>query len=306
MPNPIKKTISATESPALFNASPYVTRWMLWQKFANGIDIEKVSTSRMDWGKKIQPLIIEQVAEERKLEIIPNTDTYVRRGLLGCTRDGTIIDPQRGPGALEIKCVFDYNVWATKWKGGQQVQREVEIQLQQQMLVGDGSDRVGWSGSYQWGLICVWVCADLYYFERSPVTDLWSKLETEATKFFISVETRIEPDPFGVILELPFITKMFPTVPDKIIDLSNDPDHVKTTNDLSMYAHLKSESSGAAVGAEDLRVKLLVIARDAEQVRLPCGASYRVRKSGKGKTIVPYIPDVPTAPPPSKNIMQGW
>src|SRR6202030_2608549 len=176
MPDPERKTLSATESPALFGASPYVTRWMLYQKFANGENIEKPADERMNWGKLMQPIIIEQVARERGLEVIPNNDTYVRRGLLGCTRDATIIAPGIGPGALKIKCVFDYRVWMTKWNGGKTVPREVEIQLQQQMFVGDGDSNltpevIEKATPYNWGLIAVWVCADLYYFERQPIPE---------------------------------------------------------------------------------------------------------------------------------------
>src|ERR1700719_3849541 len=103
MPDPELTTISATESPALFGASPYVTRWMLYQKFANGENIEKPADERMNWGKLMQPLIIDEVRKCWGFEVIPNEETYVRRGLLGCTRDATIIAPGIGPGALEIK-----------------------------------------------------------------------------------------------------------------------------------------------------------------------------------------------------------
>src|ERR1700719_3590099 len=173
MPDPNRITLSATEAPALFGASPYLTKFMLYHKFANGENIEKPADERMNWGKLMQPIIIEQVAKERGLEVIPNPDLYVRRGLLGCTRDATIIAPGIGPGALEIKCVFDYRAWMQKWNGGKTVPREVEIQLQQQMYVGqDGHINQLDGQHYLWGLICVWVCADLYYFERKPITDL--------------------------------------------------------------------------------------------------------------------------------------
>jgi len=92
VPDPLRQTISATEAPGLWNVSPYVTRWMLWQKFAKGIALDSDENSRMKWGKLLQPLIIAQAAEELKLDVIPNADdTYIRRGLLGCTRDATII-----------------------------------------------------------------------------------------------------------------------------------------------------------------------------------------------------------------------
>src|SRR5216684_3127111 len=207
MPDPERLTLSATESPALFGASPYLTRWMLYRKFVHGDNIEKPADERMNWGKLMQPIIIEQVARERGLEVVPNDDTYVRRGLLGCARDATIIAPGIGPGALEIKCVFDYRVWMTKWNGGKTVPREIEIQLQQQMYVGNGEgDSTSKSilvNSYNWGLIAVWVCADLYYFERKPITDLWTELERKAIGFFSDVRRKREPDPFGTAVELP-------------------------------------------------------------------------------------------------------
>jgi hypothetical protein len=308
MPDPERKTLSATESPALFGASPYLTRWMLFQKFANGENLDKPADERMSWGTKLQPLIIEQVAQERGLEVTPNNDTYVRRGLLGCTRDATISAPGIGPGALEIKCVFDYRVWMQKWNGGKTVPREVEIQLQQQMFVGYGEPKKGTGiipKSFDWGLIAVWVCADLYYFERAPVLEFWDDLQRRAIGFFSDVKSKREPDPFGASVELPLLAKLFPTEPDKVLDLSADPDHVKTSEKVSMYVHLKSEATGAAANAEKHRVELLALAKDAERVLLPCGVSYRVKKSGRGKTIDPYIPETPTAAPVGANIMAG-
>jgi hypothetical protein len=310
MPDPQRLTLSATESPALFGASPYTTKWMLYRKFACGDDIEKPADERMNWGKLMQPLIIEQVARDRGLEVIPNSDLYVRRGLLGCTRDATIIAPGIGPGALEIKCVFDYRVWMQKWNGGKTVPREVELQLQQQMYVGHGElqvtdDYKSTLPSYNWGLIAVWVCADLYYFERQPIPEMWTDLERKAIAFFSDVRSNREPDPFGAAVELPLLTKLFPTVPEKVLDLSADPEHVKTSEKVSMYVHYKSEKTGAAANEEKHRVELLALAKDAERVLLPCGVSYRVKKSGRGKTIDPYIPETPTAAPVGANIMEG-
>jgi len=315
MPDPNRLTLSATESPALFGASRYLTRFMLYHKFANGENIDKPADERMNWGKLMQPIIIEQVAKERGLEVIPNPDLYVRRGLLGCTRDATIIAPGIGPGALEIKCVFDYRVWMQKWNGGKTVPRDVEIQLQQQMYCGCGENAEGGieiapgvregRGAYKWGLIAVWVCADLYYFERQPIHELWTDLERRAISFFSDVKYKREPDPFGAAVELPLLTKLFPTEPEKVLDLSADPDHVKTSEKVSMYVHYKSEKTGAAANEEKHRVELLALAKDAERVLLPCGVSYRVKKSGRGKTIDPYIPETPTPAPVGANIMAG-
>src|ERR1700719_2581346 len=74
---------------------------------------------------------------------------------------------------------------------------------------------------------------------------------------------------------------------------------------LGMYVHLKSEATGCAAAAERSRIELLALAKDAERVLLPCGVSYRVKKSGRGKTIDPYIPETPTAAPTREPILAG-
>ena len=290
MPDSTKQTISATQSPALFGASSYLTRWMLYMQFAGKAEMETTEPNpRMEWGKKMQPLVLDQVAKDQKLEVVPNNiDSYIRRGLLGCTRDATIICPSRGPGALEIKCVFDYTAWMQKWNGGKTVPREYEIQLQQQMFVGDES----------WGMIAVWVCADLYYFERKPIIDLWQRLNVEAADFFAQVKGELPaPKPFGAPIEIPWLTSMFPTVKNSVLDLSHDPVHVKTSEKVSMYQFHSEQESGAKTGKELIRGELLALAMENEMVLLPCGVNYRIQKSGRGKTIKPYVPEVPLPPP---------
>lgn len=303
MPDSERKTISASEAPALFNASPYMTRWMLWHKFAKHATFAKEEDSRMRWGTDMQPLITKRVAEEKKLEVVPNwANNYVRRGKFGCTRDAEIICPDRGPGALEIKCVFDFKQWMEKWGGGKTVPREYEIQLQTQMMVGDGTV------PYDWGTFAVWVCGgELVYFDRMPIFDFLRELEAEANSFIDSVQAGEEPPAFGAICEAPLVRALFPDIEDqKVLDLSDDPDHVKSSEDVSMYRYAKETASGNKKVEEGLRIKLLALAGDAEFVKLPCGVAYRVTKSGKGKTIAPLVPDVPSAPPPPKdNILQG-
>src|ERR1700744_3883770 len=103
MPDPTKATISATEMSGLLGVSPYVTKWMLYQRFAKGIEGPGPDPNRLDWGTKMEPLLLEQAAADLHLEVT-KSQIYLRRGLLGCTRDADIYDPQRGPGALETKC----------------------------------------------------------------------------------------------------------------------------------------------------------------------------------------------------------
>jgi predicted phage-related endonuclease len=218
MPDPTKQTLSATQTPALFGASPYLTRWMLLRHFIHGDAIDSPEHNRMDWGKKLQPLVLAQAAEDLRLEVRPNADdTYIRRGLLGCTRDAEIICPDRGPGSLETKCVFDYGVWMQAWDGGKTLPRHNEIQLQQQMIVGDGEH------NHEWGIMAVWVCGEMKYFERQIIDDLWREIEKEAALFFADVEAKNEGQPFGEPVEMPLLSELFPVRAGTSVDFSNHP-----------------------------------------------------------------------------------
>jgi predicted phage-related endonuclease len=289
MPDPTGKTISATQSPALFDASPYYTRWMLYQHFAKGMSLDVEENSRMTWGKKLQPLLIEEAAQHFGFEVIPNADdTYHRRGPLGCTRDATIMCPSRGPGALETKCVFDYRTWMADWKGGAIAPRHYEIQNQQQMIVGDDKP-------FAWGVICAWVAGDVHYFERAPVAGLADKLTEAAQQFLDDVRNGNEPEPFGDPMELPWFAEAFPLEVGKTIDLRDREDAAKLAQAAADYSYAKQAANAGAKGAEALRAKLLGIARDADQVLLGEGVILRVKPHGKGKRLDVYVPDNPLA-----------
>jgi hypothetical protein len=219
MPDPLRSTVSASEAAALYNASPYMTRWQLYRWLANGEEVPNEEDNRMSWGKRMQPVLLRAVAEDMALEVIPNfDDVYVRNGALGCTRDGEVICPTRGPGAVETKCVFEYRVWMDKWDGGDTIPREYEIQLQQQMAVGrDGVP-------FQWGVFGVWVCGEMLLYERAPIPELWESLHGEAAKMLADIKAGREPDPFGVPQEIPLLNKLFMPQEKKVLDMRSHED----------------------------------------------------------------------------------
>ena len=69
MPDPDLKSVSASQASALFNVSPYITRWMLWNMFAHGLVDTRAESTRMMWGKIRQRPILDQVAREWKFEV---------------------------------------------------------------------------------------------------------------------------------------------------------------------------------------------------------------------------------------------
>ena len=309
MPDPLKQTLSATQTPALFGVSPYLTRWMLLRHFIHGDPIDSLEHNRMSWGRLLQPLVLAQAAIDLHLEVRPNaSDTYVRRGLLGCTRDAEIICPDRGPGALETKCVFDYGVWMREWDGGKRPPRQNEIQLQQQMLVGNGES------PYDWGVLGVWVCGEMHYFERKPIHDLWFAIGDKAREFFADVAAKREGEPFGEVVEWPLLQTLFPARKGTSVDLSTREDAAQLAEAATMMAWHQRERLAHEKGEKALKAKLKAVAGDAEEAILPNGIKVRQKfVSRAGYTVKPssyttldvFVPDTAAAETPPDNLIMA-
>lgn len=298
MPDPTKQTISATQSPALFGVSPYYTRWMLYKHFADDMPIDSDANSRMKWGRALQPLVMVQATEDLRLEIIPNNeDVYIRDGRLGCTKDADIICPERGPGALDAKCVFDYTVWMNEWNGGKQPPKHIEIQVQQQMLVGDGNGT-----PYKWGMIAVWVCGEMKYFERKPVAIVQQRLVEESEKFFDDLAAKRVPDPVGSPMETSWLAEAFPVIEGKVLDLREHPKARELAEHVAMYARASKQRLMYEKIEQDLKAKILAVASDAQRLEFLHGikVDLQTRRTGEAvikrkafvsKVIKPYVPE---------------
>jgi hypothetical protein len=241
----------------------------------------------MNWGRKLQPLILEQVAEEMRLEVRPNDeDAYMRRGLLGCTRDATIICPDRGPGAVETKCVFDYRTWMADWNGGKQPPRHHEIQLQQQMIVGDEGGE-----SYRWGLLVAWVAGELHYFERAPIKDLWAPLYAGSRALFLRVKAKREPEPFGAPVELPLLAQLFPTIKGNTIDLTAHPRAKRMRSPRAPTRPRRNRRAPARRPRTRCAPRCSPSRRMPTRCCCPARSSVRIVPSGKGKRINVWWPE---------------
>jgi hypothetical protein len=287
MPDPDRKTVSATESPALFDASPYITRWMLYRRFKHGDVVEAEPNERMYWGKELQPLILKKAAADLKLEVQPNVnDTYQRHNkfVVGCTRDALIYDPVRGWGSLETKCVFDYGVWFRDWQSGAIIPRHHEIQLQHQMFVGDGND------AHTWGVLAAWVCGEMKYYERKPIPEFIDNLKAEVGGFLAEVQLNREPDPFGSPIEYPLLVKLFDPEPGAILEL---PDDYRLAEIARLYKDFSETNKFYEKGAAAARLELIKVAKnDYEALHLPGDIWVHLRKSKAGALRVRVdIPD---------------
>lgn len=290
MPDALRQTISATEASALFDVSPYTTRWMLFRRFAYGDEAFRPPNSRMDWGTILEPVVLREAAKDLKFEIKPNAgedgkQAYVRNGLLGCTRDAEIFCPSRGPGICEVKCVFDYKTWMQNWNGGNSPPRHHEIQIQQQMKVGDGAN------SYAWGVEIVWVASEMFYFERKPIPKFWEALDREAERFFADVAAKNEPEPFGVPVENPLLAEVFPIIEDKVLDLREAADGLTVAETIRMFDYHRKQRLSHNKGEEGLKQKLRVLAKEHGTILCPHGINAKIKQNKTGIGLKVFVPE---------------
>lgn len=285
MPDPTKATVSATQIAALFNRSKWDTRWTLWKQFRGEVPDRK-EDGRMSWGKKMQPLVLEQAVEDLALEVFPNwADRYDRKGVIGATRDAAVRCPDRGDGALEIKCVFDYGVWMRAWGGGTVVPFDYEAQLQAQMYVGSANP----SGEppYKWGVIAAWVCGDMYYFERKPDEEFQKAMTAQAEYFLQQVELDMEPDPMGVELELPELARSWGVpVPKTHLDLRDFEDARAVAEIARMYDYAGEQERFWKKTRATTKAQLLAASKDHEELALPGGVYVNFNKTKAGAVLV--------------------
>ena len=136
-----QQDVTSTECSALFGLSPYLTEYELWHQKASGERGSFFETERMTWGKRLEPIIAEGVAEDQGWSVEP-FKLYIRddEARLGSSFDYRIINHQDGDGILEIKNV-DRSAFAKKWiehpNGTIEAPEHIELQVQHQMEVAD-------------------------------------------------------------------------------------------------------------------------------------------------------------------------
>lgn len=314
MPDPARKTVSATEMSALFGASKYDTPFTIYHRLV-GNSVEKKEDNRMQAGNRFEGPVVEWAAEQLEVaQVVRNRDAngqqrYLTRDRLGCHRDADMFDANRGGwGALETKMVFDYRVWMDEWGGGETPPKMHEIQLQQQMYVGTEE-----TGPFKWGTLTACMGGQLFHFPREPLPELWAAMDKAANDMFENIALQAEPDPTGLMIEHPLLNKLYPPIKGKVLDLSAlvDPavaNEEEKAENLRRLKYLDIARADEFHGeqklfhekaAKDSKERLRSLAMDNGTVLLPYGAkietsivnraAYSVKASSYSQVKV-YIP----------------
>lgn len=196
--------ISSTEVSALFNMSPYLTKFELFHIKKNQQIIEIEDNDRMKWGRRLEDVIAQGFAEDHGL-IIRKKDEYMRHFLaprmsasfdyeiIGNSHDLDMCEYKNeytqafnkyGPGLLEIKKV-DYFIYKQDWEP-EEAPPHIEFQVQQQMEVAN----------LDWCIICPLVGGnEIKPFIRYRNKDMGGSFITHILNFYDDIKANKTPKP---------------------------------------------------------------------------------------------------------------
>jgi hypothetical protein len=260
MPDRDFLTVSASEVAALYNQSPYMSRWMLYQKFKKGPTSNMGSNSggdlgfdRMAWGNRSEQMIIEAVSEKLKIPVTSNSE-YRRHKTykLGATVDAVLHCPEQGPGALEVKNVDGW-IFRNEWTD--YAPRHIELQHQCQMLVGNGER------PYTWGVIAALAGGnELKIYAREPDEAVQRDMVKEAQAFFLELENNIPPDPSGLAKEIPVLSELYADSFQPGANIYTEDKRIKKA--VAYYMQASKEESQAKKDRSEARNTLLKFAAE--------------------------------------------
>lgn len=258
--------ITSTEIAALFNCSPYCTKFELFHRKKKNLASNFEANERSDWGLFLQDGIMAKFAKDnawnfsRKLSYIHNTKLKI-----GASFDYQI--EYKKDNKFEIGLAEVKNVDGLVFKQGWLVEDDyveapphIELQAQHQMLCS------GLPFNYILALIGGNRGEKLY---RTPNEKIFSAILREVELFWKSIEDNVEPEPSEV--DSDFICSLYNSSKEgEILDAREN----ETISALaSYYKKCQQEESEATARKKAVKAKLLPLIGEASKVLVDGGYS---------------------------------
>lgn len=206
------KNIGASEVAALFNLSPFMTKYELWYLKKGTLRSDYAENKRTRYGRKLEAVIAEGVAEETGWQVSEINGYYRHEAVagMGATPDRMIAAPdQDGYGALEIKNV-DWLQYKREWSDG--VPIYYLLQLQHQLAC------TGW----KWGCVAPLVGGnDIKRHIIQRHKGAIAKIESAVTAFWESIAANEPPKPVEDA-DYDVVRKIYQTADSAEVDLNGD------------------------------------------------------------------------------------
>jgi predicted phage-related endonuclease len=208
--------VGASEAAALFDCSPYLTRFELWHRkngtiatpAFNALHDGTPEDERIYWGVRLEAAIIEAAKERYGYTDREQVAKLSNGRGLGGHPDRRVICPDRGPGILEVKTAD----WLVRKGWGDEPPSHYLIQSQ----AYQGLDGVAW------GDVLVLVGGnrlERFCYDFRP--KIYAEIERRVEEFWRSVEAN-EPPPADYTRDLDTITELTREGTEEVVDLTAD------------------------------------------------------------------------------------
>jgi predicted phage-related endonuclease len=209
--------VGASEVAALFDCSPYLTRFELWHRKKGNIATPAFDVvgadgtpedERIFWGVRLEAAIIEAAKERYGYIDREPVERLTNGNGLGGHPDRRVICPKRGPGVLEVKTTD----WLVRKEWGDEPPAHYLLQSQSYQ----GLDSV------LWGDVLVLVGGnklERFCYDFRP--KIYAEIEKRAEAFWQSIATDTPP-PAYYTRDLPTIADLYREGTDAVADLTGD------------------------------------------------------------------------------------
>lgn len=233
--------VGASEVAALFDASPYVTRFELWHRKNGTIATPDFGgNERIEFGIRLEPVIIEAAVDRYGYTLLDTPKRYDNGKGLGGHPDQLAMCPRRGKGILEVKTA-DWLV-AKKWGD------EPPLHYLLQNLAYQGLAEV------EWGDVIVLVGGNelrRYEYQFRPV--IYADIEARVVEFWQSVKAGKPPKP-DYTRDGDTIAELIGAPDETVIDLRLDN---RACLLAAEYLDAKQRMKGAEQDAEAAKAELM-------------------------------------------------
>lgn len=271
------KHIGSSDVAALFDESPYFSKFALWHDRAGKAAMPRREDERMDAGKFLEDGIANMVTHQMRWNLEKRRVylTHDEVPGMGATLDRFIVDNEDGPGALEIKNV-DWLVWKQQWSETV-APFHIEVQLQHQLEIT----------KYDWGAIaCLVGGNDLRIYLRRRIPQVTDEIAARIAGFWDSIKRDEPPAPFGNADEIKTLAMLYPTiVKDKVLEIPPEEMEVFRTM-CAQFAWAQQQRKFHANEEERLKTLLVGKMQDCQFARVPGMKKVALRKSPVAATVM--------------------
>ncbi len=248
-----QQDITASAAGALFGIHDFMTPYELWAEKTGRLPSGGAENDAMRRGRLLEPVAVQILEEERPLWTITHNSAeniYYRDpdARIGGTPDVRVMDPNRGPGVVQIKSV-ESGMFRQKWMQDGEIEVPLWISLQ-------ATIEAHLTGS-KWAAVAPLVIGhgvEMPIIDIPLVPEIIDAVEEETAEFWARIARGEEPDP-DFSADGGVISRLYPeAAAGTQLDMSEN-HHIETMIMVRAAAKEKAKEHEAVANAAEAEIK---------------------------------------------------